>query len=334
MKLCLSTAAIVLLLEMPFVAAHPSSKKFITQESAVPQKSIRKSRFDRSWHYLSRDTLRAMADHLFDMPHHPSEERIYNGGAKRIDPRNVRQGDIVFVRSDMMDRYFAEVHPHITSSYLLITHHADEAVPGKYAHYLNDPKILAWFSQNPDGTEHSKFFPMPIGLASAFWPHGNTDAILQARDLFAGACRTTLAYLNINEATYPPERVPVKRYFLAQHFCVVADHRKPFKEYLVDIAQSKFVLSPRGNGLDCHRTWEALMMGAIPVVRSSPLDVLFKGLPVLIINEWSEVTQQFLESRYQEIMSKAYDFSPLYHEYWQQKIYAVRDAALASLVQK
>ena len=334
MKLCLPIVFLGMLAGASSSRAHQSVKKTAYDDCTIFEKSPRKSRFERSWHYLSRDTLRAMADHLFDMPHHPSEERIYNGALKRIDPQKVRCGDIVFVRSDMMGRYFSEVHPHIHAPYILITHHADEAVPGPFIQFLDDPKILAWFSQNPDGTEHPKFFPMPIGLASRFWPHGDVDAIARTRDAFVGAPRTIVAYLNINEATYPPERVPVKRFFLTKPFCVVADHRKPFGDYLIDVAQAQFVLSPRGNGLDCHRTWEALMMGAIPVVRSSYLDPLFDGLPVLIISDWSEVTQQFLELRYQEIMSKAYDFAPLYHEYWQQKIYAVRDAALTSLAQK
>jgi len=31
-----------------------------------------------------------------------------------------------------------------------------------------------------------------------------------------------------------------------------------------------FTLSPAGAGLDCHRTWEALLLGSIPVVLRSP----------------------------------------------------------------
>ena len=36
-------------------------------------------------------------------------------------------------------------------------------------------------------------------------------------------------------------------------------------EYLRTLGQHRFVLSPRGNGLDAHRTWEALMVGTIPI---------------------------------------------------------------------
>ena len=32
------------------------------------------------------------------------------------------------------------------------------------------------------------------------------------------------------------------------------------------LLRSKYVLSPPGNGPDCHRTWESIYLGAIPIV--------------------------------------------------------------------
>ena len=46
-----------------------------------------------------------------------------------------------------------------------------------------------------------------------------------------------------------------------------------------------FVPSPAGNGLDCHRTWEAMYLGAVPVV----LEKDFCGdasWPVLVVPSW------------------------------------------------
>ena len=60
--------------------------------------------------------------------------------------------------------------------------------------------------------------------------------------------------------------------------------------------QSKyaFVLSPHGNGLDCHRTWEALCLGCIPIVKTSAIDYLYEDLPVLIVKEWFDITKEIL----------------------------------------
>jgi len=41
------------------------------------------------------------------------------------------------------------------------------------------------------------------------------------------------------------------------------------------------VVSPEGHGIQCHRTWEALYAGAVPVLTltDSPIDRLYDGLP-------------------------------------------------------
>ena len=55
-----------------------------------------------------------------------------------------------------------------------------------------------------------------------------------------------------------------------------------------------FVVSPHGNGLDCHRTWESLVLGNIVIVKRSSLDPLYEGLPVVIVDDWREITRDNL----------------------------------------
>ena len=35
-----------------------------------------------------------------------------------------------------------------------------------------------------------------------------------------------------------------------------------------------FVLCPHGGGLDCHRNWEALCLGCIPIVKTSKFIII------------------------------------------------------------
>lgn len=51
-----------------------------------------------------------------------------------------------------------------------------------------------------------------------------------------------------------------------------------------------FVASPRGNGIDCFRTYEALMLGAVPVLRrlSQPLDEVLEPFSVMV-DSWRDV---------------------------------------------
>ncbi|MBA3752153.1 hypothetical protein H0X06_05190, partial [Candidatus Dependentiae bacterium] len=85
-----------------------------------------------------------------------------------------------------------------------------------------------------------------------------------------------------------------------------------------------FVLSPPGLAPDCYRNWEALLVGSIPVVKTSQLDPLFKNLPVLIIENWEDLNEDSLNASYENIISKKYNISALYMEYWTSKIMDVR----------
>ncbi|CAK9049122.1 unnamed protein product [Durusdinium trenchii] len=62
----------------------------------------------------------------------------------------------------------------------------------------------------------------------------------------------------------------------------------PWTRFLQLLGLVSFVAAPWGHGLDTHRVWEALMMGSVPVVLSSPLDVLYEQFPVIILQSWQE----------------------------------------------
>jgi len=73
----------------------------------------------------------------------------------------------------------------------------------------------------------------------------------------------------------------------------------------VQLAESKFVLSPHGRGLDCYRTYEALSLGSFVVVRSSSLDEIYDGLPVLIVEKWEHITEELLDATYKKFSAAA-----------------------------
>jgi hypothetical protein len=61
------------------------------------------------------------------------------------------------------------------------------------------------------------------------------------------------------------------------------------KHYRKLLLRSKFVLSPPGNGPDCHRTWEALYLGATPVVLGNSWPFSQHMVPVLVVENWSQL---------------------------------------------
>jgi hypothetical protein len=83
-----------------------------------------------------------------------------------------------------------------------------------------------------------------------------------------------------------------------------------------------FVLSPHGNGMDCHRTWEALILGCIPIVKTSSIDSLYDDLPVLIVNSWSDISSTLLEYTVQTFSREQskFNYDKLALSYWTEKI--------------
>lgn len=193
---------------------------------------------------------------------------------------------------------------------------------------LDDNKIIAWFGQNNDTHFHSKFYPIPIGIADQHWPHGNPHILNTVRSQIPSIRKNMLVYINFLNSTNRRIRDEVERIFSEKNFCY-RGQRKSWHDYLIDIAQSKFVISPHGNGLDCHRTWEALLMGSIPIVKTSSLDSLYEDLPVVIIKEWQEVTEDFLNKKYEEMMLKSYKKEKIFAEYWINLILKMREFFLA-----
>lgn len=62
-------------------------------------------------------------------------------------------------------------------------------------------------------------------------------------------------------------------------------------DYHQELLASRYVLSPPGNGFDCHRTWEAIYLGCIPIVKREFWPFCHLKLPVLVLDDWSDVSR-------------------------------------------
>lgn len=239
-----------------------------------------------------------------------------------FNPNCVKLGDTIFVRGLSINHFFENVHPQIKFPYVLITHVDDNSLPGELLKYINSPKLLAWFTINPSITYHPKIISLPIGVLQFPEIHNRRKEI---NSLFTYVRRSVqknkLLYMNF-KIWYPEHpRAFIHKIFSSTSFCTVSQD-KPFKEYITEMGQHKFVLSPPGIGIDCYRTWEALLVGTIPIVEKSHLSSLYAGLPVLVIDKWENITEEFLNQKYIEITAKNYSLKKLYMEYWLNKIKA------------
>ena len=257
-----------------------------------------------SYPLISGDSFRHYCDHIFDETDAP------------FAPESVARGDTVFVNAHMLGAFFAHAHPRIGYPYVLVTHNSTYSSPGRWASHLEDPKIFAWFAQNAD-RRHPRLQPIPLGVANAHWKHGDVALIQQELQTIPPLSERPagLAYMNFMRKRKGGGRAGVWEALHDAPFCHIAEKR-PYREYLRDLKSHAFVISPPGNGLDCHRHWEALLMGAIPVMKRTTLDPLFEGLPVLLIDDWREVTEELLRSCHEQHRDETFDRGKLFLPYW------------------
>ncbi len=125
--------------------------------------------------------------------------------------------------------------------------------------------------------------------------------------------------VNFRLRTNKSHRTKVLNLCAQNTYCKLYGHLK-MKKLRRKILKSKFVVSPRGNGLDCHRTWETLYLGANPIVMKGDYQSsLLEGLNIHCVDSFSEISNlnssniEYLHGLYmkEEISEK------IYFPYWE-----------------
>lgn len=223
----------------------------------------------------------------------------------------------------------------IKNKIILVSGDCDENIPtdvlshNDLMNFINNEQIIHWFSQNLV-ISHPKMTIIPIGMdyhtmvKTTIW--GEITSPFEQEKIL----------LEIKNKSKPFWERDIKCYSNF-HFAMTTrygyDRKDAIKEVpkeLVYYEPNKierkyswnnqtnhaFVLSPHGGGFDCHRTWEALILGCIVIVKKSPIDELFKDLPVLIIDKWSDVKENLLKETVEKYKTMTFNYEKLTLVYW------------------
>jgi hypothetical protein len=147
--------------------------------------------------------------------------------------------------------------------------------------------------------------PLPLGLENYSYlrngvPRDYRNMIRKGLPPFESRSIEILGAFSIS--TNVPERSRAHEFLTSYTGAYVTTEFTSPGRYRDLVVDSKYVLSPPGSGTDCHRTWEAIYLGAIPIVLRSAWGFAEGELPVMIVDDWSEVPDQILIS---EIRNKA-----------------------------
>lgn len=265
-------------------------------------------------------------------------------------------GTVVFVNLFHMRRFVAEVLPHLRSEIVLVAgcDTRSPKVPG-YEQLYEDPRILHAFIQNCDfSAPAERVTHLPLGLNFHKLDPSSDN---QSRDMGLpsrpGNQQLTLKALRekVGPLSHRPLRVYANFHLNMDIFLRdgQARKRRDARAEAYEILKEKsfvwlekkqqprnvvwsryphyaFEASPRGNGWDCHRTYEAILFKTIPIVQHSPIDPVYEGLPVALVHEWSEVTPERMKEWVEQFAPYFEQPIPdqLYSSYWIERFRSFR----------
>lgn len=232
---------------------------------------------------------------------------------------------VIWCRPDYIDLVFEQCR-NTEGKFILITHCSDIEINEEY--FKRKPSnIIKWFAQNISYS-HPDLHCIPIGLESHRGPYRGDYTNFEW--LFNNIKPEPISNKIINKIycnfslNTNKKRIQIL-HSLYNHDMCIHEQGKNYIDYCSSVKQFLFIASPRGNGIDCHRTWEALYLGSIPIVEKSYcLDSLIDGLPVIAINDWND--KEELKSKmneYVELYKKGEAFKnvdKLKIDYWLEKI--------------
>ena len=139
--------------------------------------------------------------------------------------------------------------------------------------------------------------PLPIGLENRHHKRNGIgrELFLDRENVFrvnSKENKMNRVFSSFSISTNFEERSKLQRLLREYGFEFVNPNLKP-SSYRREVLKSQFVLSPPGNGIDCHRTWEAMYLGAIPVVLEKHLHKnLIDRFPIHAIDSWEKFLQK------------------------------------------
>ena len=278
--------------------------------------------------------------------------------SKYIDPSKVKKGDIIWVESKKLPEFYRNFFPKINVPFVLVLTHGDEAFPSSFESqmdiesFLSSSKLAHIFSQNCDYKGSStKVSPLPIGLdlhsmeknKDGYFGEKRKSSKRQEfrldRMIFNAKpthSRIPKAYVDFQlndrmknsslmKSIFHENKTEIFDQIALSGVIDAALKKQPRKALWGKKLNYAFSICPPGNGYDTHRLWEDLLLGCIVIVKTSPLDPLYEGLPVVIIKDWSEVNATNFSiwiQQYGDAFTNPKYREKLYHTHWMNKIKA------------
>ena len=252
-------------------------------------------------------------------------------------------GMSIYVCSDLLKFFTNMILPFIKYKFVLVSGDSDLCVPKEIltmkeaVMLLQNPYLLKWFAQNTRIQDNEKIVQMPIGLdyhtianyPNCSWrlpeekslPKFQEETLLRIRnDMIPFYERIPKIYANFtkNNNRFGQRSESLK--IIPSNLLITNNTFTPRTNNWREMVKYTFILCPAGIGLDCHRTWEALCLGCIPIICIPEFKAMFEDLPVLVIKTWDEVNEELLIKTIEEFKNIQFNYDKLTLNYWKDRI--------------
>lgn len=300
-----------------------------------------------SFYYL--DLLNSVCDFYYSFPNCDGDEKSFKFPELK-DKKQVFPNAVIYGTNYIHTRY--NIFTEINVPFILITGKTDYTIP--YFEFdnpnnigfkiLQNPNLIAWYGNNTD-SNHPKLITVPLELPRCI-PWIESNYVAWYRNYCHFHVIQGLKHLPKDKESF---KLPKKNLLYCKMTIGNSDNgftltrykniRKIFindlesrfsidknlvcwQDYIKELVTHKFCLSLPGRGIDCFRTWESLHLGVIPVVLDTSINKIYENLPVIIVKNSSDITEEFLNKEYDKIISNldSYDWPKLTLDYWVNKI--------------
>lgn len=235
---------------------------------------------------------------------------------------NLKNYDTIFLTTNMFKKFLNKIK--IDKIITIVLNCSDSGFPNEFSikdkkNYLkiieNNNNIYKVYCVNYDLiTYHEKIKPIPLGID--YHTLSNKLTPIEQENKLISIYKSSIPFEKRLDKSYSffhfqmfnrhnRDRYNAKNVLDKMNFNVYQTKKMSREDTWKNMVKYKWIISPHGNGLDCHRTYEAIALGCIPVVKSSTLDLMYKDMPIIILDDWNDISLELLSKKTKEALNKS-----------------------------